>query len=63
MVRDHLFIPWGGLEAPMTLNAKVGDANDKMLKILHTPYLQPYRISPTENPVSDDNNYDKDKYF
>ena len=39
---------------PITLNVKVGDAYEKMLKILPTSYLEPYNITPAENPISDD---------
>ena len=59
---DHLFNAWGGLET-LTLNMKLGDAYEKMLKILPTSYLQPYKKPPTENPISDDNDDDKDKCF
>ena len=41
---DFLFIPWKGLETPITLNVKLGDAYEKMLKILGTSYLEPYEI-------------------
>ena len=51
---DHLSIPRGGLKTPITLNVKVGDAYEKMLKILPTSYLEPYNITPAENPISDD---------
>ena len=42
---------------------KSGDAYEKMLKILPTSYLEPYKVPPTENPISDDNDVDKDKCF
>ena len=47
----------------LTLNMKLGDAYEKMLKILPTSYLQPCKEPPTENPISDDNDDDKDKCF
>ena len=49
---DHLFILWGGLEMPITVNVKVGVAYEKMLKILPTSYLEPFKIPPTENPIN-----------
>ena len=57
---DHLFNAWGGLET-LTLNMKLGDAYEKMLKILSTSYREPYQIPPTENPMSCVNDDDEDK--
>ena len=60
---DHLFIPWGGSETPTALNVNIRDAYEKMLKILPTSYPEPYKIPPTENPISEDNDLDKGKCF
>ena len=60
---DHLPIPRGAFETPMTLNVKVGVAYEKMQKILSNSYLKPYKIPPTENLIIDDNDDNKDKCF
>ena len=60
---DHLFNPWGSLETPTTLNMKLRDAYEKVLKILPTSYIELYKIPPTENLISDDNDDDKDECF
>ena len=62
-IGDEKWRDTGLLPLLITLNVKVEDAYEEMLKIIPTSYVEPYEIPPTENPISDDNDDDKDKCF